>query len=108
MPKRMCQLDEITDEKEFKISSIVLDLISQLRKGADLHSITFPVFVLEPKSLLEKFVDFVDHPYFLLLYKFLITSSSGDKDIEERFLDIVKFFLSGWHSLNRVFPAFNI
>ena len=62
----MHQLDEITDEKEFRISSVVLDLISQLRKGADLHHITFPVFVLEPRSLLEKFVDFVNHPYLLL------------------------------------------
>lgn len=66
MPKRMCQLEEITDEKEFKISSIVLDLISQLRKGADLHNVTFPVFVLEPRSLLEKFVDFINHPYLIL------------------------------------------
>lgn len=66
MPKRMQQIEEITDEKEFRISSIVFDLFSQLRKGADLHSITFPVFVLEPRSLLEKFVDFVNHPYFIL------------------------------------------
>jgi hypothetical protein len=66
MPQIQRSIENIKDEKEFGISSIVLDLISQLRKGSDLHSITFPVFVLEPVSLLEKFVDFVNHPYLIL------------------------------------------
>jgi len=66
MPQAFKSVENITDESEFKISSIVLDLISQLKNGSDLHSITFPVFVLEPISLLEKFTDFVNHPYLIL------------------------------------------
>lgn len=60
------QLQNIADEKEFRVSAIVFDLISQLSKGADLHSVTFPIFVLEPISLLEKLTGFVNHPYILL------------------------------------------
>lgn len=66
MPQIQQAIEDIKDENEFKISAIVLDLISQLRTGSDLHSITFPVFVLEPVSLLEKFIDFVNHPYLIL------------------------------------------
>lgn len=42
--------------------SIIMGLIAQLRKGTDLSRITLPTFVLEPRSLLEKFTDFMSHP----------------------------------------------
>lgn len=62
----MQDLGEITDESEFKLSAVVFDLIAQLKKGCDLHHVTFPVFVLEPRSLLEMFLDFINHPYLIL------------------------------------------
>lgn len=42
--------------------SILLDLISQLTKGSDLHRVTLPTFVLEPRSMLERITDFMSHP----------------------------------------------
>jgi hypothetical protein len=39
-----------------------MGLIAQLRKGTDLSRVTLPTFVLEPRSLLEKFTDFMSHP----------------------------------------------
>ena len=42
--------------------SIIMGLIAQLRKGTDLSRVTLPTFVLEPRSLLEKFTDFMSHP----------------------------------------------
>lgn len=42
--------------------SIIMGLISQLRKGTDLSRVTLPTFVLEPRSLLEKLSDFMSHP----------------------------------------------
>lgn len=70
--------------------SILLGLISQLRKGMDLHKVTLPTFVLEPRSMLERFTDFMAHPH-------LILESHKKDDAIERFLDVVKYFLSGWH-----------
>lgn len=42
--------------------SIIMGIISQLRKGTDLSRVTLPTFVLEPRSLLEKLSDFMSHP----------------------------------------------
>jgi len=36
-------------------------LYRQLRVGMDLHRITFPTFVLEPRSMLERITDFMAH-----------------------------------------------
>lgn len=56
---------EVLDEKQ---GSIILSLVSQLRKGADLHKVTLPTFVLEPRSMLERISDFVSHPELILEY----------------------------------------
>lgn len=48
--------------------SILLSLISQLRKGMDLHRVTLPTFVLEPRSMLERLTDFMTHADLLLQY----------------------------------------
>jgi hypothetical protein len=42
--------------------NILLGIISQLRKGMDLHRVTLPTFVLEPRSFLERITDFMTHP----------------------------------------------
>ena len=77
---------ETLDEKQ---GSLILGIISQLRKGADLHKVTLPTFVLEPRSMLERISDFVSHPDIILN-----TSKTDDSTL--RFLDVVKYFLSIW------------
>ncbi|KAJ1560565.1 hypothetical protein HK096_008118, partial [Nowakowskiella sp. JEL0078] len=51
--------NEVLDEEP---RSILLGLISQLRKGMDLHRVTLPTFVLEPRSMCERITDFMSHP----------------------------------------------
>lgn len=59
----VCQ-EEVDDEPR----SIILALISQLKAGMDLHKVTFPAFVLEPRSLLERITDFMSHQDIILKY----------------------------------------
>ncbi len=46
--------------------SILMGIIAQLSKGMDLHRVTLPTFVLEPRSMLERITDFMSHPDTLL------------------------------------------
>jgi hypothetical protein len=48
--------------------SIIMGLIAQLRKGTDLSRVTLPTFILEPRSMLEKFTDFMSHPDLVIRY----------------------------------------
>ncbi|KAH9971238.1 Oxysterol-binding protein [Lactifluus volemus] len=77
----------ILDEDE---GSIILSLISQLRVGMDLSKVTFPTFVLEPRSMLERITDFMAHPD-------LIFGSEQCADPEERFIRVLQYYLAGWH-----------
>ncbi|KAJ6569525.1 hypothetical protein B0H19DRAFT_1350610 [Mycena capillaripes] len=77
----------ILDENE---GSIILSLISQLRVGMDLSRVTFPTFVLEPRSMLERITDFMSHPD-------LIFGAETCKDPEERFMRVLQYYLAGWH-----------
>jgi len=70
--------------------SIIMGIIAQLRKGADLHRVTLPTFVLEPRSMTERITDFLRHP------DILINIQKID-DPTARFVEVVKYFLSGWH-----------
>ncbi|KAJ3225065.1 hypothetical protein HK099_007440 [Clydaea vesicula] len=78
---------EVLDESQ---GSILLGLISQLRKGSDLHKVTLPTFVLEPRSMLERITDFVSHPD-------LILETAKKEDPVIRFIDVVRYFISIWH-----------
>ncbi|KAF9229827.1 Oxysterol-binding protein [Gyrodon lividus] len=77
----------ILDENE---GSIITSLISQLRVGMDLSKVTFPTFVLEPRSMLERITDFMSHPD-------LIFGSENCADPEERFIRVLQYYLAGWH-----------
>ncbi|KAF7340192.1 hypothetical protein MVEN_01937800 [Mycena venus] len=77
----------ILDENE---GSIILSLISQLRIGMDLSRVTFPTFVLEPRSMLERITDFMSHPD-------LIFGAETCSDPEERFMRVLQYYLAGWH-----------
>ncbi|OQV05951.1 hypothetical protein CLAIMM_10601 [Cladophialophora immunda] len=85
---------EATDEDTMVIEpeqgNILLHIISQLRPGADLSRITLPTFILEERSMLERITNFMAHPDTLL------PMPSIDDPIE-RFVSVVKFYLSGWH-----------
>ncbi|CAG8715597.1 25234_t:CDS:2 [Dentiscutata erythropus] len=78
---------EVLDEEP---RSILLGLISQLRKGMDLHRVTLPTFVLEPRSMLERITDFMSHPE-------LILGVSKQNNELQRFVNVVRYYLSGWH-----------
>jgi hypothetical protein len=39
-----------------------IDIIIGIRVGMDLSKVTFPTFVLEPRSMLERITDFMSHP----------------------------------------------
>ncbi|TFK47943.1 Oxysterol-binding protein [Heliocybe sulcata] len=77
----------ILDENE---GSIIMSLISQLRVGMDLSKVTFPTFVLEPRSMLERITDFMAHPD-------LIFGAEECDDAEERFIRVLQYYLAGWH-----------
>ncbi|EPQ61211.1 Oxysterol-binding protein [Gloeophyllum trabeum ATCC 11539] len=77
----------ILDENE---GSVIMSLISQLRVGMDLSKVTFPTFVLEPRSMLERITDFMAHPD-------LIFGAEECDDPEERFIRVLQYYLAGWH-----------
>ncbi|KAI9221299.1 oxysterol-binding protein [Blastocladiella britannica] len=70
--------------------SILMGIISQLTKGTDLHRVTLPTFVLEPRSMLERITDFMCHPDLLL-------QTHSKEDPVARFVDVVRYYVSGWH-----------
>ncbi|KAL0075280.1 hypothetical protein J3Q64DRAFT_1648658 [Phycomyces blakesleeanus] len=70
--------------------NILLGIASQLTKGMDLHRVTLPTFVLESRSMVERITDFMSHPN-------LILNANEIDDPLERFIAVVRYFLSGWH-----------
>jgi hypothetical protein len=70
--------------------NVLSHIISQLRPGADLSRVVLPTFILEPRSMLERITNFMCHPEMLLHIPTI-------DDPTERFLAVVKFYLSGWH-----------
>lgn len=59
-------LNDCTEVLEDESKSILLGIIAQIGKGMDLHRVTLPTFVLEPRSMLERITDFMSHPDLLL------------------------------------------
>jgi hypothetical protein len=57
---------DCTEVLEDNSRSILMGIISQLRKDMDLSKVTLPTFVLEPRSMLERVTDFMAHPEFLI------------------------------------------
>ncbi|KAK9766304.1 Oxysterol-binding protein OBPa [Basidiobolus ranarum] len=83
----MSEHKEVLDDEP---RSILMGIISQLSRGTDLSRVTLPVFILEPRSFLEKVTDFMSHPD-------LIQRAAFVDDPMERFIQIVRYYLSGWH-----------
>ncbi|KAG0257291.1 hypothetical protein BG011_004035 [Mortierella polycephala] len=70
--------------------NILMGIIAQLGKSTDLHRVTLPTFVLEPRSMLERITDFMSHPE-------LINKANQIHDPVERFVAVTRYYLSGWH-----------
>ncbi|GMM34218.1 oxysterol-binding protein related protein [Saccharomycopsis crataegensis] len=79
-------IDEVDDQGQ----SILMGIISQLRPGMDLSRITFPTFILERKSMLERITNQLQQPDIVL-------EAHATADPVQRFLLVVKWYLSGWH-----------
>ncbi|KAJ5888385.1 Oxysterol-binding protein-like protein OBPa [Penicillium taxi] len=85
--------DNVSGEEEVvepDQGNVLSHIISQLRPGADLSRVVLPTFILEPRSMLERITNFMAHP------ETLLPMSTIDDPIE-RFVSVVKFYLSGWH-----------
>lgn len=70
--------------------NVLSHIISQLKPGADLSKVVLPTFILEPRSMLERITNFMAHP------ENMIPIPDIDDPVQ-RFLSVVKFYLSGWH-----------
>ncbi|TKY88149.1 hypothetical protein EX895_002859 [Sporisorium graminicola] len=79
-----------TEELDEESGNILMSLIGQLRIGMDLSKVTLPTFVLEPRSMLERITDFMSHPD-------LIFGAGKIESPEQRFLQVTRYYLSGWH-----------
>lgn len=79
-------IDEVDDGGK----SILSGIIAQLRPGCDLTKITLPTFILEKKSMLERITNAFQTPDILL-------EANRTEDNLDRFLLIVKWYLSCWH-----------
>lgn len=79
-------VDEVDDGNR----NIIFAIIAQLRPGADLARITLPTFILERKSMLERITNIMQHPSMLI-------QAASLNDPVERFLGIVRWYMSGWH-----------
>ncbi|KAF3387504.1 Oxysterol-binding protein-like protein OBPa [Penicillium rolfsii] len=85
--------DEIVEPEQGNANrggTVLSHIISQLRPGADLSRVVLPTFILEPRSMLERITNFMAHPETLLPMPTI-------DDPVERFVSVVKFYLSGWH-----------
>ncbi|XP_069814733.1 oxysterol-binding protein-related protein 10 isoform X2 [Dendropsophus ebraccatus] len=91
--------DELTDtedneEKDLGVMddqrSVILHLISQLKLGMDLTKVVLPTFILEKRSLLEMYANFMAHPDLLL-------SIAAGTTPEERMISFVEYYLTAFH-----------
>uniref|UniRef100_UPI0037E95CA5 oxysterol-binding protein-related protein 10-like n=1 Tax=Semicossyphus pulcher TaxID=241346 RepID=UPI0037E95CA5 len=70
--------------------SIIIHLLSQLKLGMDLTRVVLPTFILEKRSLLEMYANFMAHPDMFLS----ITSGCS---AEERIIRFVEYYLTAFH-----------
>ncbi|XP_051928506.1 oxysterol-binding protein-related protein 10 isoform X1 [Hippocampus zosterae] len=97
----ICQSEEVTDaedneEEEEDLGvlddqrSVILHLLSQLKLGMDLTRVVLPTFILEKRSLLEMYANFMAHPDLFL-------SVTAGVTAEERIVRFVEYYLTSFH-----------
>jgi len=86
--------DDIYDPKyqQGQSSSLLIEILKNISPSQDLLRLSLPSFILEKRSLLEKFSDFMH-------YQSLILNVHVMADPEQRFLAIVRFYLSCWNRI---------
>ncbi|CAG0897205.1 unnamed protein product [Darwinula stevensoni] len=88
------QEKETTTTEEYKAR--ILTLLSPLQLGMDLTKVSLPTFILEPKSLLETFADFMGHGH-----QFFSLSACcrivDEESPEQRMLAVVEWYLCTIH-----------
>ncbi|XP_035379214.1 oxysterol-binding protein-related protein 10 isoform X2 [Electrophorus electricus] len=91
--------EEVTDtednvEEELGVledqRSVILHLLSQLKLGMDLTRVVLPTFILEKRSLLEMYANFMAHPDMFLAISMATTP-------EERMVRFVEYYLTAFH-----------
>ncbi|NWI19081.1 OSB10 protein, partial [Crypturellus soui] len=70
--------------------SVILHLISQLKLGMDLTRVVLPTFILEKRSLLEMYANFMAHPDLFL-------SIAAGATAEDRIIAFVEYYLTAFH-----------
>lgn len=70
---------------------VIHSMIKQIRNGTPVYRLQLPIFLSEPRSLLERYSDFCTHIDYILRIP-------TQQDPLERFLSVTKFYLSGWHT----------
>ncbi|KAG1936584.1 oxysterol-binding protein-related protein 10 isoform X2 [Pimephales promelas] len=98
-PESVDSSEEVTDTEDNEEEdlgvlddqrSIILHLLSQLKLGMDLTRVVLPTFILEKRSLLEMYANFMAHPDVFLA----ITSGAT---AEERMIRFVEYYLTAFH-----------
>ncbi|XP_061465003.1 oxysterol-binding protein-related protein 11 [Rhineura floridana] len=90
------EVEDTCDHKEDDLGaveeqrSVILHLLSQLKLGMDLTRVVLPTFILEKRSLLEMYADFMSHP------DLFIAISNGTSP-EERMIRFVEYYLTSFH-----------
>lgn len=70
---------------------VIQSMVKQIRNGTPIYRLQLPIFLLEPRSLLERYSDFCNHLDFILRVPAM-------EDPLDRFLGVVRFYLSGWYT----------
>ncbi|XP_076008544.1 oxysterol-binding protein-related protein 11-like [Genypterus blacodes] len=87
--------DSFTDKEEDlgaveEERSVILHLLSQLKLGMDLTRVVLPTFILEKRSLLEMYADFMSHPD-------LFVAITDGISPEDRMVRFVEYYLTSFH-----------
>ncbi|KAK2857081.1 hypothetical protein Q5P01_005816 [Channa striata] len=87
--------DSFTDKEEDlgaveEERSVILHLLSQLKLGMDLTRVVLPTFILEKRSLLEMYADFMSHPE-------LFVAIADGSSPEDRMVRFVEYYLTSFH-----------
>jgi len=75
-------------------TSVITHLLSQVRIGMDLTRIPLPTFILEKRSLLEMYAEFLAHPD-------IFTAINKPDNPKDRMVAVVRWYLSAFHAGRR-------
>ncbi|XP_012497772.1 PREDICTED: oxysterol-binding protein-related protein 11 isoform X2 [Propithecus coquereli] len=90
------EIEDACDNKEDDLGaveeqrSVILHLLSQLKLGMDLTRVVLPTFILEKRSLLEMYADFMSHPD-------LFIAITNGATAEDRMIRFVEYYLTSFH-----------